>query len=130
MTRTHYPITTNEFTLLMALLISIVAISIDALLPALGIIGREFAVIHPNQVQLVIGCLFAGEAIGQLIAGPLSDAVGRKPVLYGGIALYLVGSVVCYSADSFQLLLIGRMKFMLQCADVHVFAGKNRKGGV
>lgn len=99
---------TKEFTLLMALLISVVAISIDALLPALGIIGREFAVTNQNQVQLIIGFIFGGMAIGQLVAGPMSDAFGRKPILYAGIGLYLVGSVFCYFADSFNLLLIGR----------------------
>lgn len=99
---------TKEFTLLMALLMSIVAISIDALLPALGIIGRDLSVINPNQVQLLIGCIFGGMAIGQLVAGPLSDAMGRKPILYVGLTLYLAGSVFCYVADSFLLLLIGR----------------------
>lgn len=101
-------ISSKEFTLLMALLMSIVAISIDALLPALGLIGSELALAHPNQVQLVIGCIFAGMAIGQLIAGPFSDAMGRKPILYGGIALYLAGSVICYFAKDFTLLLVGR----------------------
>jgi DHA1 family bicyclomycin/chloramphenicol resistance-like MFS transporter len=99
----------KEFTLLMALLMSVVAITIDALLPALGMIGAELKVAHPNQVQLVIGFIFAGMALGQLVAGPLSDALGRKPVLYGGLALYLMGSVFCYFADSFELLLAGRL---------------------
>lgn len=98
----------KEFTLLTALLMSVVAISIDALLPALGILGNELGVTHPNQVQLVIGCIFGGMALGQLIAGPLSDAMGRKPILYAGIALYLVGSVFCYFSQTFELLLVGR----------------------
>lgn len=105
----HHPTATKEFTLLMALLMSIVAISIDALLPALGILGAELGVSHPNQVQLVIGCIFVGMAAGQLIAGPLSDALGRKPVLYVGIMLYLCGSVICYFAESFDILLLGRV---------------------
>lgn len=108
MTHTR-PIASKEFTLLMALLISIVAISIDALLPALGMIGRDLGVSNPNQVQLLIGCIFGGMAIGQLIAGPLSDAMGRKPILYAGIGLYLVGSVFAYFATSFDLLLVGRV---------------------
>lgn len=98
----------KEFTLLMALLISIVAVSIDALLPALGILGAELGVAHPNQVQLVIGCIFGGLAIGELIAGPMSDAIGRKPILCMGIALYFVGSLICYAANDFTLLLAGR----------------------
>lgn len=101
-------ISSREFTILMALLMSIVAISIDALLPALGIIGSELQVTDPNHAQLVIGFLFAGMAVGQLIAGPMSDALGRKPILFTGIMLYLVGSVYCYIATSFDGLLLGR----------------------
>lgn len=115
-------ISLKEFTLLMALLMSIVAISIDALLPALGVLGRELGVTHPNQVQLVIGCIFAGMAIGQLVAGPLSDALGRKPVLYGGILLYLSGSLFCYLSDSFHLLLAGRLIQGLGVAGPYVTA--------
>lgn len=99
----------KEFALLMALLMSVVAISIDALLPALGHIGRELAVSNPNQVQLLIGGIFGGMAIGQLVAGPLSDALGRKPVLYGGVVLYLLGSVICYLAQDFSWMLVGRV---------------------
>jgi DHA1 family bicyclomycin/chloramphenicol resistance-like MFS transporter len=47
-------------------------------------------------------------ALGQLVAGPLSDALGRKPVLYAGLALYLVGSLVCWPAADFETLLAGR----------------------
>ena len=115
-------ISNKEFTLLMALLMSIVAISIDALLPALGIIGSELGIVHANQVQLLIGCIFGGMAVGQLIAGPLSDAVGRKPILYAGIALYLAGSVLCYFSASFDMLLAGRVIQGLGVAGPYVTA--------
>ncbi|MFO1243486.1 MAG: multidrug effflux MFS transporter [Rickettsiales bacterium] len=108
MTQNH-PISSKEFTLLMALLISIVAISIDAMLPALGIIGSELKVSNANETQLIVSCIFGGMAIGQLIAGPLSDAIGRRPILFAGIVLYLVGSIVCYVSDNFHVLLIGRI---------------------
>jgi DHA1 family bicyclomycin/chloramphenicol resistance-like MFS transporter len=101
--------TSLEFTILMALLMSIVAISIDALLPALGIIGESFGITHPNQVQYVIGFLFLGMAVGELICGPLSDALGRKRILYGSIVLYLAGSVISFMAGSFEILLAGRL---------------------
>lgn len=105
---TAHPLPTKEFTLLMALMMSVVAISIDALLPALGVIGAELRVDNPNSVQLIIGFIFAGMAIGQLVAGPFSDALGRKPVLYAGILLYLCGSVFCYFTTDFEWLLFGR----------------------
>ncbi|MES2984325.1 MAG: multidrug effflux MFS transporter [Pseudomonadota bacterium] len=116
------PIAGKEFTLLMALLMSIVAISIDAMLPALSLIGQDLGVSEPNRMQLVIGCIFGGLAIGQLVAGPLSDAFGRKPVLFSGIVLYLVGSVVCYGATDFPMLLIGRVIQGLGVAGPYVTA--------
>lgn len=119
---TDHPIPSKEFTILMAFLMSIVAISIDALLPALGIIGGELQVSNPNQVQLLIGFIFGGMAIGQLIAGPLSDALGRKPILYAGIGLYLIGSVTAYFAQTFDNLLIGRLIQGLGVAGPYVTA--------
>uniref|UniRef100_A6VVW1 Bcr/CflA family efflux transporter n=1 Tax=Marinomonas sp. (strain MWYL1) TaxID=400668 RepID=A6VVW1_MARMS len=98
----------KEFTLLVALLMSITAISIDALLPALGIIGNELGAVTANQPQLLISMLFLGLAMGQLICGPLSDALGRRPILFGGFTLYLIGTVVCYQADSLEMLMLGR----------------------
>lgn len=103
------PVGPREFITLMALLMSIVAISIDAMVPALGIIGADLGVNNANHVQYVIACIFFGMAVGQLICGPLSDAVGRRPVLFGTVVLYLAGSVVCYFADSLPLLLAGRV---------------------
>ncbi len=99
----------KEFTVLVAMLMSIVAITIDALLPALGIIGRDLHAATENHTQLLISLIFLGMAIGQLVCGPLSDAFGRKPVLFGGFALYLAGTLVCYFAPTFELLMVGRL---------------------
>lgn len=112
----------KEFTALTATLMSIVAISIDALLPALGIISSDLQMENPNQAQLLIGALFLGMASGQLIAGPLSDALGRKPVLYTGLAVYFIGTLVCYFATSFESLLIGRIIQGLGAAGPYISA--------
>ena len=98
----------KEFTILTATLMSIVAISIDALLPALGIIANDFAVQDANQVQLLISALFLGMALGQLLCGPLSDALGRKPILYTGLAVYFLGTFICLFATDLTTLLSGR----------------------
>lgn len=97
-----------EFVALMAVMMSVVAISIDAMLPALGIIGRDLGVTSPNQAQFILSAIFTGMAVGQLICGPLSDALGRKRVIYVTIAVYLIGSVVCVTAGTIETLLIGR----------------------
>ena len=102
-------ITRGEFTVLIALLMSIIAISIDALLPALGIIRSELKLVDANQVQLLITAIFLGMTGGQLIAGPVSDALGRKPILYLGLALYFVGSLICYVGQDLPQLLLGRL---------------------
>lgn len=98
----------KEFIALMAVLMSVVAISIDAMLPALGIIGQDLGITHANQAQYILSLIFAGLAVGQLVNGPLSDAIGRKKVLYIGLGLYLIGSTVCLLADNLQMMLLGR----------------------
>ncbi len=99
----------KEFTAFVAILMSIVAMSIDALLPAFGFITSDLAVANPNKVQLVISALFLGLALGQLVCGPLSDAFGRKPVLYAALTIYFIGTLICYTSQSIETLLIGRV---------------------
>ncbi len=98
----------KEFIALMAILMSVVAISIDAMLPALGIIGQDLGVENPNKMQLVIGLIFAGMAVGQMINGPISDALGRKKVLYIGLVFYLIGSFICLLSSNIETMLFGR----------------------
>lgn len=99
----------GEFVALLALLISLVALSIDAMLPALPEIGADLGVTRANDVQLVISSLFVGLAIGQVICGPLSDSLGRKPVIYGGIAIFLFGCLLSALASDMTVMLAGRV---------------------
>lgn len=99
----------KEFIVLMAAIMSIVALSIDAMLPALVAIGHDLGVSNPNHAQFIISTIFAGMAIGQLVCGPLSDALGRKKLLIMSFLLYLVGSFICWSAISLEQMLIGRV---------------------
>jgi len=73
----------REFVFLMALLMSMTALSIDAMLPALGQIGQSLNVQNPNDTQMVISAVFLGMAGGLLLYGPLSDSYGRKNSLSG-----------------------------------------------
>ena len=98
----------GEFVALMAMMMSLVALSIDAILPALPDIGRDLGVVRANDTQLVISLLFLGFAAGQLIYGPLSDAAGRKPTVYLGFGMIAVGSILSLTGTSFPMMLAGR----------------------
>lgn len=98
----------GEFVALMAMLMSLVALSIDTMLPALSEIGRSLGARRVNDPQLVIPSFFLGMSAGQLIYGPLSDSIGRKPAIFLGLLLYLSGSLVCLLAASFPVMLAGR----------------------
>jgi len=63
----------------------------------------------PARVQLVLTLYLAGIAAGQLVYGPLSDRFGRRPVLIAGLALFLVGTLLCAVAPSLTALIIGRL---------------------
>jgi DHA1 family bicyclomycin/chloramphenicol resistance-like MFS transporter len=107
---THAPAATprREFVALVALLTSLVALSIDAMLPAIGTIASELGARGDNARQYVLLVFLAAVGAGQLVYGPLSDAVGRKPAILLGLGFYLIGSVLCLVAGSFEAFLVGR----------------------
>ena len=84
-----------EFIALMALLMSIVALAIDALLPAITAIGVSINSLDSNNNQLLITMIFLGLGVGQLLFGPLSDSFGRKPIVYVGFILFAIASIIC-----------------------------------
>lgn len=93
----------------MAVMISLVALSIDAMLPALPHIGRDLDVGNDNDSQLVVSALFLGLAAGQTLYGPLSDSIGRKPAIYAGFGLFVIGCLMSIFAHSFAFMLLGRI---------------------
>ncbi|MEZ8006994.1 MAG: multidrug effflux MFS transporter [Amylibacter sp.] len=98
----------HEFIVLIAFLFSLIAIGTDMMLPALGAIGNDLGIIDKNKVQLVITIFLLGTGLGQLIAGPVSDAYGRKIVLSTGILLFIAASIWAMVTTSFTMLLIAR----------------------
>lgn len=98
-----------EFIALMASLMSLVALSIDALLPALPQIGSAVGVINANDNQLLITMIFLGLGFGQLIFGPLSDSFGRKRIVYFGFVVFFIASIICVTTKSFEVMIIGRI---------------------
>ncbi|MGD8367438.1 MAG: multidrug effflux MFS transporter [Desulfobacterales bacterium] len=103
------PLGYGESLLLMALLISIVALSVDTMLPALPEIGADLGVRSANDAQLVISMLFLGLSVGLLFYGPLSDSLGRRPLLFAGMAIYVFGSALSIFSTAFSTMLAGRV---------------------
>jgi len=98
-----------EFVALMASLMSIVALSIDALLPALPQIGEAIGITNASNKQLLITMIFLGLGFGQLLLGPLSDSFGRKSIIYVGFIIFIIGSLLCLMTKSLNVMVIGRI---------------------
>lgn len=98
-----------EFIALMASLMSIVALAIDALLPALDLIGISIGTINNVDNQLIITMIFLGLGLGPLFFGPISDSLGRKPIVYLGFGIFIIASFICVQAESLEMMVIGRI---------------------
>ena len=97
-----------EFIALAAAMQSLTALSIDAMLPALPAIGNDLNTSHANDAQLIVLIMFLGFGLGQIIYGPISDSSGRKPPIYAGMAIYIIGCLVCITSASLMSMLYGR----------------------
>jgi MFS transporter, DHA1 family, multidrug resistance protein len=99
----------RESVALMAILISLTAIAIDIMLPALPEIGKELGVRQANDAQLIISALIFGLSFGQIFYGPLSDSTGRKPMLIIGILIFISGCALSLFSTTFPIMLAGRV---------------------
>ncbi len=109
-----------EFIALIALLSSIVALSIDIMLPVLPQIGNTYAVSVANDRQAILVVFMLGFGLAQIIFGPLSDRFGRKIVLISGVVFYGLSSAAAAIADSFTLLLVLRVTQGIGAAAVRI----------
>ena len=91
-TATRLPLPFREFIGLMALLMSMTAMSIDILLPALPQIGATLGVRDASNLPLVVTVFMLGMAIGQLVWGPLADRFGRRRPLLLGLTLFVLAT--------------------------------------
>ena len=94
---------------MIAMLFATVAFSIDAMLPALPEIAATLTPEAPNRAQLIVTVFMLGMGVGTLLVGPLSDTVGRKPVILGGAALYMTGAALAWAAPTIETMLVARL---------------------
>lgn len=98
-----------EFIVLIAALMSLNALAIDVMLPALPNIGETFNVLNPNDRPLVLSAYLLGVGVATLIFGPLADRFGRRKPLMVGISIYVVAALAVNIAPSFEGLLALRL---------------------
>lgn len=106
-------IKTESFTkiplLLAMMIITTGQVGVSIYLPSLPLISDDLGVSQAS-VQLIVTLYLLGFGLSQLIYGPLSDAIGRRPVFLLGQGIYLAGTLLCFlMTDSFTALVLGRL---------------------
>jgi DHA1 family bicyclomycin/chloramphenicol resistance-like MFS transporter len=119
----QYRMGQRELLTLMSAIMALMALGIDTMLPAFDEIRTAFNLgdSSPRAGQ-VITVFFMGLAIAQLVWGPIADRFGRKPVLYAGSIIYVIGAVGSALAPTFELLLLSRFVWGLGAAGARVVA--------
>lgn len=84
------------------------AMNIDLYLPAFPVVQEDFAT-SATLVQVTLTGALVGFAVGQLVIGPLSDAIGRRVPLLAGLALFLLASLACAFAPTIEVLIALRV---------------------
>jgi DHA1 family bicyclomycin/chloramphenicol resistance-like MFS transporter len=107
-TAARLPLPFREFIALMALLMSMTAMSIDIMLPALPDIGATLGVRDTSNLPLVVTVFVLGMAIGQLVWGPLADRFGRRRPLLLGLSLFVLATTAAVTTQSFSQLVAAR----------------------
>lgn len=92
----------------LGLLVSLAPAAIDLYLPALPELGRDLDA-HAATVQLTLTSCLIGLGLGQLVAGPLADRLGRRRPLLVGLAGFVVASALCAVAPSIEALIVLRL---------------------
>ncbi|KQY89164.1 Bcr/CflA family efflux MFS transporter [Pelomonas sp. Root1444] len=108
--------------LTLAALSALATLSTNILLPSLPVIASALQVDEAALAAAVLGLFLAVFALAQLVVGPLSDRLGRRPVVLGGLAIFVIGSAMCAAAGALPLLLAGRALQAMGVAAASVLA--------
>lgn len=111
-----------EFVCLIALMMALNALAIDAMLPALPAIGDALGVVTDNSRQWIITAYLLGFGAAQIVYGPLADRYGRKPILIIGISIYVIFSLLAAIAPTFETLILARIGTGIGAAATRVLA--------
>jgi DHA1 family bicyclomycin/chloramphenicol resistance-like MFS transporter len=111
-----------EFVAIVAMIMALNAMAIDVMLPALPAIGDALNIVEDNDRQLVLLSYLVGFGGAQLFFGPVTDALGRRRILVGGLALYSAASVAAIFAMDLETLLVARIVQGIGCAAARVAA--------
>jgi MFS transporter, DHA1 family, multidrug resistance protein len=104
----HLKTDSAAFVVLLAALTAVGPLSTDIYLPSLPAIAASFHT-SPAGAEATITGYFIGFAVAQILHGPISDRVGRRPVLLVGLAAYTLAALACVLASSVGMLIAARV---------------------
>ncbi|MBN9582348.1 MAG: multidrug effflux MFS transporter [Afipia sp.] len=105
---THHPMSFRGFVATVAAIMALNPLALDLMLPGLPDLASAFRLADVNHAQAVLSVFLVGFGGGQFIMGPLSDRFGRRPILIGGLIVYVVASLLAIAAPTFETLLLAR----------------------
>jgi MFS transporter, DHA1 family, multidrug resistance protein len=94
-------------TVLLTALVAIGSFSVSIYTPSMPALVDDFHT-RPAMVKLTLSLFLVGFAVAQLVYGPLSDRLGRRPVLVAGLTIYVIGSIACVAAPSIEAMIAAR----------------------
>jgi len=113
----------REFTVMIAMIMALTALAIDIMLPTFGAVRSEFGLAADSTAPAaIVTVFFLGLAAAQVFFGPLADRFGRKPVLYAGLAVYVVSALAASLAPSLEMVLVSRFVWGVGAAAPRVVA--------
>lgn len=93
---------------ILILVATIQPIALNMYVPAMGAMQVDLAT-SASALQATLWAFLMATAIGQLVAGPLSDVFGRRAILLAGLSLFMVGTTICVAAPDINVLIVGRI---------------------